>query len=320
MKRIKIIGAGQLGSRHLQALKSVETDLEIHVIDPSEQSLAVAKERYEAIGGKNHKINYSTTPEKTAETDIVIVATSANHRRQAVEAILEASDIKYMVLEKILFTRKEDYAAVGELLKSRGVKAWVNCCMRIMPGYEEIRSQLSPSRLSYRVTGSQFGLITNAIHYIDHVAHLTGCNDFRLSTAGLKPQPIESKRAGFLEFNGTMMADFANGTRCVMVCYETSNAPILVEIFQTDQRHIMRESEGKLWSSNAATNWAWNEISAPIPYQSQMTAWLVNSLLEKGDCGLSPYETSAHIHLQMLDPLLEHVRKTNPEINYYPFT
>ena len=38
MKTICIIGAGQLGSRHLQALKNVSKVLRVYVVDPFEQS------------------------------------------------------------------------------------------------------------------------------------------------------------------------------------------------------------------------------------------------------------------------------------------
>ena len=56
MKRIFIIGSGQLGSRHLQALKNIDEELDIYVIDPSNKSLDVAKNRYESITIKDNNI------------------------------------------------------------------------------------------------------------------------------------------------------------------------------------------------------------------------------------------------------------------------
>ena len=49
MKTVLVIGAGQLGSRHLQALKLVQNDLSISVVDPFQASLDVAKERFEGF-------------------------------------------------------------------------------------------------------------------------------------------------------------------------------------------------------------------------------------------------------------------------------
>ena len=52
MKTIVVIGAGQLGSRHLQALSKVNFKTTIEVVDPFESSLVVAKGRF----NENHPI------------------------------------------------------------------------------------------------------------------------------------------------------------------------------------------------------------------------------------------------------------------------
>jgi prephenate dehydrogenase len=60
MFQVAIIGAGQLGSLHLQGLKSASSPLSITVMDSSEDSLRVAEERYlltPQIGDKS--IQYS---------------------------------------------------------------------------------------------------------------------------------------------------------------------------------------------------------------------------------------------------------------------
>ena len=40
MKKVIIIGAGQIGSRHLQALAAIKTPLDIYVVDPTEKPTA----------------------------------------------------------------------------------------------------------------------------------------------------------------------------------------------------------------------------------------------------------------------------------------
>jgi threonine dehydrogenase-like Zn-dependent dehydrogenase len=40
---IAVVGAGQLGSRHLQSLKGIQLDVRIVVIDPNQESLEIAK-------------------------------------------------------------------------------------------------------------------------------------------------------------------------------------------------------------------------------------------------------------------------------------
>jgi hypothetical protein len=318
---VKIIGAGQLGSRHLQALHTVKTPLRIEVIDPAKASLAVAQERYESLGKNDkHQIGFFHKTVDMEPTDIAIIATSSNVRRKVLEELLSVSSIKFAILEKLLFDVREDYAAVGGMLDQSSTRAWVNCPMRVMPVYEKIRANLQGMPISYRVTGSQFGLVTNAIHYIDHVSHLTGCAEYELETGGLDRTPIISKRAGFLEFNGTLVARFADGSRLEMACYPSGNAPVVVEIFNQSHRYIVRESEGKLWRSSVEGGWVWYEEPAPIPYQSQITAGVVESLLKTGECGLAPYPISAKLHLALLEPLLNVVQINSPQAVAFQFT
>lgn len=321
MFRIKIIGAGQLGSRHLQALKGVKQPLSIQVIDPSAKALQVAKERYDAVPSElAHQISFNTSFDQTDATDVAIIATNSDVRRKALESLFDASEVRLLVVEKLLFNQRADYAEAERKFTKTGSKVWVNCPMRVMPVYEQIRANTAVAPISYRVTGSQFGLVTNAIHYIDHVAHLCGCSKFELDTSGLDRNPIPSKRPGFLELNGTLLARFADGSRCEITCYPTGTAPVVVEIFNEKNRYLVRESEGRLWHSGESSKWAWLEQAAPIPYQSQITTEVIESLLSTGDCGLTPYATSARIHLQLLDPLLELIRSQFPETTGYPFT
>ncbi|EFL50829.1 oxidoreductase domain-containing protein [Solidesulfovibrio fructosivorans JJ]] len=321
MFRVKIVGAGQLGSRHLQALKAVKYPLDIQVIDPSEASLQVAKERYDAVeSGVGHAISFATRLRDSDCTDVAIIATSSDVRRQAIDHLFDLSKPRFLILEKLLFNTRQDYAYAESRFAEAGTMVWVNCPMRVMPCYEHIRQELTSDRMSYRVTGSQFGLVTNAIHYLDHVVHLSGCGDFELSLGEIDSTPIKSKRPSFLELNGRLRANFANGTTCEMTCYPTGTAPILVEIFTENQRYVVRESEGKLWHAEASTNWVWNERVATIPYQSQLTTEIVESLLASGGCGLTPYASSVRTHLSLLDPLRELIRAQSCEVSEYPFT
>ena len=308
MFNIKLIGAGQLGSRHLQALASISYPLDIEVIDPSDISRGLAKDRYELVAkNSSHKVSFKASLDSNIPTDLAIIATNSDVRRDAIEELLNVSDTKFLILEKLLFNKFFQYRDVENILLEKKVKAWVNCPMRIMPTYESIRSSMTKGPFFYRVTGSKFGLVTNAIHYIDHLAYLCGCNDFHLDISGLEPSYIESKRPGFIELNGVLRAKFFDGSVCEIICYPDGNAPIIVEIFNDKYRYIVRESEQKLWKSSYDTHWDWVVAPAPIPYQSQITNLVVDSIFASGTCGLTDYLSSSKYHLQLLGPLKEHL-------------
>jgi len=323
MKKIYIIGAGQLGSRHLQALKNIKSPLEVKVIDPSKKSLATAKERYEAMPGfARHEIEYLEKIKTGGEDiDLAIIVTSSSVRRKVVEEILDISKVKYFILEKLLFQKEKDYSDIVKILRKFGSKAWVNCSMRNMPFYASLKDQTKGSRISYFVTGSQFGLVTNSIHYIDHMAYLAGDLDYTVDITGLDPKPIKSKRPGFLELNGTISVHFKNGSTGTITCYPTGDAPVQVEIYSEKFRCISRESEGKAWISSSDKGWKWKEVEARIPYQSEATASLVRNIFSSGECVLVSLEDSIKLHLPLLKALRKHLNsRSDKKFNYYPFT
>ncbi|OFX78118.1 MAG: hypothetical protein A2X12_05990 [Bacteroidetes bacterium GWE2_29_8] len=323
MKNIVIVGAGQLGSRHLQALKTLDDAYNVFVIDTNQNSLSVSKERYNSmqIPDKNNVKYYDNFEQLPKDIEILINATNSNNRREIIEKILNFSNIKFMILEKILFAKKDDYFFIGDLIKNKGVKTWVNFSMRDMDFYFNLKKDLPNKQIIYQVVGSQYGLVTNAIHYLDHLVYLTDCKEFSIDTSLIDKNIIQSKRAGFNELNGVLSANFKNGSRITICCYPFGNNPVVVEIISPDIRLFYKESEGKVLMSKGLNDWDWLEIDAPITYQSQRTNKLVSDLTLKGDCNLTKYEDSVLTHIQLLDPLLSFINNnSNNKLNYYPFT
>lgn len=322
MKKILIIGAGQLGSRHLQSLNLLNQELDITVIDPNIASLETAKARFEAtINNAKHKINYTQNLTDAQPIDIAIVASTAQNRRTIIENLLNQTTVNHLVLEKLLFTQEQDYYDIEQLLAKNQTKTWVNCTMRMMPFYQSLHTAFNNEAVQYHVSGSQYGLITNAIHYLDHLSYITGDTEFELDTNSLDKQIIESKRAGYYEVTGTLIARFANGSLAFLNCDKQGIAPIQIEIYNHKNRVISREWEQKAWQTSMENDWKWEEVNAPIPFQSTLTAELVNSLLETDCCSLTDYSTAMKIHLQLLKPLKTFVNEnglTSPMD--YPFT
>lgn len=325
MKNILIIGAGQLGSRHLQALKNVRAPLNINVIDTSENSLKIAKERYDSIENLEclHKIKYIKTINEldVKDIEIAILATNSNVRRIVIETLLKKANVKYFILEKLLFQKKQDYFDIQKLIKEKGTKTFVNCSMRAMSLYHDIKDQLKSNKIVYTVTGSQFYLVTNLIHYLDHIAYLSNCSEFEADTRGMDKLTIPSSRPGYREINGTYIAHFKNGSIGIFTCHNQGDAPITVQFYNQDLHCISKESEGKVWLSKANDNWNWNEIDFAVPYQSQVTTHLVEQILENGTCPLVEYDETMKMHLILLDSLSEFLkRETEEEYDIYPFT
>ena len=322
--KVLLVGAGNVGSRHLQALKAVKIPLKIFVVEPSAKSIRLAKERYDsAPAGKFfHEVAYrKEIPDGNDLVDLAIIATCSDIRAEVIRKLFKKSKVRFLILEKLLFDKREDYDSIGKLIKQSVTRTWVNCPMRMMPSFNHLQKEFLGKRIFYNTTLSNDGLITNAIHYLDHMVFLTGSDDFTINTDGLDKQTVSSKRNRFIEFTGALRVLFKNGSIGDLVCFRGGNVPILVQFYCDKVMCLIKETESKAWISKAVSGWKWNEIRAPLLFQSQLTTRLVDDILVEGVCQLPAYEQSKKIHLQLLEPLLkflnEHSRK---KYNSYPFT
>lgn len=323
LRTICIIGAGNIGSRHLQALAKVSNPLNIQIVDPSPDSLALAKTRYEEITPKKkHQLTfYRHLEEIKSNIDIAIIATTSNIRYAVTKQLLEQVNVKHIIFEKILFDKFDDYQNIAKLLTQKKVKAWVNCSRRTMPFYRSLKEAIQREKIQYIISGSEWGLACNAIHLIDHMAYLTDCYDFKIDTTNLNPNLIDSKRKGFLELTGTILVNFKDGSFGSFTCYPTGNSPTIMQILSAKFRCLTLETENKSYISTPKANWKWKLQNTPMLYQSEMTNNAVSSLLTSGSCQLTTFELSSKLHLQLFEPLLKFINSHSAKkYESYPFT
>ncbi len=321
MKTIVILGAGQLGSRHLQGLAKIEMPLNILVIDPDPNSINLSKDRYQETNNTIHHIQFfNSVPMTIPNIDVAIVACSSHVRFSVINTLLSKALVKFLVLEKLLFNKFEEYEKMESLLKNLSTKVYVNCSMRMMPIYIQAKKIIRSSNVKLSISGSQFGLVTNSIHYLDYLVFLSNCNQFQLDTSKLEFPSIPSKRVGFQELNGTLRADFENGSSLEIHCYSRGKMPIIVQIESEFSRIICKESEGRAWISTDENSWAWEEMEAKIPFQSQLTTQLVDTLLKEGKSQLVNFQESSATHLQLLEGLKSFLNEHGDSKHEYPFT
>jgi len=80
MRKVVIIGAGELGSRHLQAIAQSSIKIDVEVVEPFKSSRKVSEDRYYEIE-RNQNVNsiqfFDSIDKLSNELDLVIVATGA---------------------------------------------------------------------------------------------------------------------------------------------------------------------------------------------------------------------------------------------------
>jgi len=315
MTTIAIIGSGQIGSRHLQAISLIDRPVFVQVVDPDAESLKVAKERFNQCGKSENVLNVEflgSIQDLSDNLDFVIVATGAKVRRPVVEALIAQKKVRYLILEKFLFQKTEDLHFIKELLDNAGVKTWVNCPFRMVPFYKELKTKFGrTTKFDYSVSGSLIGIGCNAIHYFDMLAFFSGQSDFKLVNDLLDKTIIPSKRPGFIEFTGTLHGESSAGSLFSLTSFTHGEAPVVISIVTDSLRCIIRENESKCWISEATTNWVWQEIEFVIPYQSQLTHLAIQKILDTDSCDLTSYEESSRLHAQLLETFTKHLHENS---------
>ena len=308
-KKIAIIGAGQLGSRHLQGLARVAQALDIFIVDPSAESIRVALERFDAVatGNGSNVTPLAEIAQLPTQLDVVIVATAAHVRLAVLERLLQHAKVAKLLLEKVLFQDLSQYQAATDVLGSLGDKTWVNCAQRLWPFFLDLRQRFhNDPTLELVVTGSNWGLGCNAVHNTDIAEFLW--DGAKRQHASLDSEVIDSKRAGFKEFTGELVTEVAGGGRLRQRSWAAGEAPFCVSVSHPQLQQTWNVSSGQLYSADAASGWAPQTSALAAPFQSQLTAQIVESMLAGTDCGLPTFAQAAATHVATLAALLDGAR------------
>ena len=310
MKKVVIIGAGQLGSRHLQGIAQSTIDISIEVVEPFESSRETAKERYEEISNNHHVIDiafYDSISKLSSNIDMVIVATSSDVRAKVVNELLKTKNVDTLILEKVLFQSIEEYGNMEKLLEKTNTKCWVNHPRRMFPIYKELKEKLRDvNQISYNFQGGAWGLACNGLHFIDHLAYLVDSRDLSLDNRYLDKKIYDSKRKGFIEFNGLLSGKIANHTFSLYSNNEV--IPSLFTIVSDVLIATIDENLGEIKISTKENSWKSETIKEKIVYfQSELSNILIEDIFVNKKCCLTTYKEAMDLHVPYIKCLLEHM-------------
>lgn len=299
---VALVGAGQLGSRYVQGLSGCKQPLEVHVVDPSPEAIAVCMDRWNQAGPRSHHAIHpgASTEGLPAALDLVIVATSARERCKVVTDVAGRCEVGYWILEKVLAQSVEDLEAI-EACVAPSKAAWINLPRRAMKWHQRLCEQFArDTPLKASLTGSNWGLACNSIHFLDLISWWTGEALLSIDTSRLDDQWIESKRKGYREVLGELVANFAGGSSLHLVAGADSSELVLT----------VETASGEFWrldeASGNATNQHGAAINGGMEAQSILSGPLVDRILETGTCDLPRVVESLQLHSCFLEELLKH--------------
>jgi hypothetical protein len=196
------------------------------------------------------------------------------------------------------------------------VKTWVNCPRREYKYYMDLKRSLpDDSNISIQVSGGNWGLGCNAVHYLDLFAYLTSDNNIKLEYDSLDRKILQSRRSGFSEFTGQIGFSNSRG-RLSLISNAFSVAPLTVEITASDSKYIVAESKNTVIKITPGTPVPESK-EVRFPFQSELTGEIASEILVSGNCSLPVMNESAVIHSAVFPPfnnLIEEITGSKPEL------
>lgn len=307
MRNIMIIGAGQLGSRHLQGALLSKYALNITVIDLSKDSLEIAESRAAEVkyGNNDSKVNFSQTIESGMQVDICIIATTANVRFQVFKELVSKCTVNNIIFEKVLFQTKKEYEDTEALLALNNIKAWVNCPRRIFPTYQKIQQLLvNETKIAMKMVGSNWGMACNSIHFIDLFSFITNSTDISIDFSQLDDNIIPSKRGGYYEVNGIIKGEDTKGRTFKLECLESNKIESLVVITSENFKVTVKETGGELIIEENGQ--ALVTDYTPL-FQSQLTHKNLEEIFEIFNSSLTTFRDSSRLHIPFISGIQQHI-------------
>ena len=203
--RILIVGCGEIGSRHLQAVATLPQIREIDVVDPRPEAWALGRARLAELADRQlgTKVRWLAALEDASrDGEICLVATQAEGRCRLVRQVAEQLGYSVFLVEKLVAQSMEEYQALLDFSDQRGLSLWVNCKTRAYPIHKWVKARLGRSEpIVLTVVSGNHGLANSGIHAADLFvfyddASWIECVGSHISTARIERVHVSSSRPG----------------------------------------------------------------------------------------------------------------------------
>jgi len=199
---ILLVGCGNIGFRHLEALSNIDLPLNIYIVEINSNNIKRAKNllnekkiNYEIINNINEiKANYF---------DICIIATCSDIRLSIIKNIMDNSNIKYIsniVLEKVCFQNLKQFNEYEKIIKKyKNTKTYISSPWNLFYSYKNL-SRLNNPKIKITCPN----LLSNLIHIIIYLKKLSFNLELKVNK---NYKIINSKRENFKEIIGNFYND-----------------------------------------------------------------------------------------------------------------
>lgn len=314
--RILLVGCGEIGSRHLQAVVRLPQVTRVEIVDPRPEAWALGRARVADVPDRCPATELrwlSALEEASPGGALCIVATQAEGRSRLVREVAEQLGYRAFLLEKIVTQSVREIEELVAYVRQRELSVWVNFMTRAYPVFQRVKQRLDPEEpIFFSSVGGNRGLATNGMHDADLFACLDGAS--RIEPAGcalVDPILHPSKRGRTVfDLSGTLHGCTQKGSQMVLSYMPGHAGWPYITIATPRYRWIIDHVQHTMAESDAASGWAWRVVPCECNILvSQMTTVFAAEILAAGRCDLPTLAESLVAHRFILGELQPHFNR-----------
>ena len=196
--KVLIIGLGNIGKSHLKSFLLSKRKYNIYVYDK-----IYDYKYFNQKNIKNNKIELLKKFPKSKKFDLCILATNSIERYSILKKLLKYNKIKYMIIEKYIFTKNSHYQIFKKKLFKINHKLFINTWGSIVA--DKFNLKLVKKNLEFKIEIKDGRFITNAPHFIDFFLYHT---ERKLENMKIDIKKIiNSKRVKYNEILGSITGE-----------------------------------------------------------------------------------------------------------------
>ena len=224
--KVAVIGFGSIGCRHAQSLCDRHPTVEVYVLERCNE---IFKSNLKKIGSPNNCCRIQTVSDIDGSYDFVVVATPSPRRLDLIQALVRVG-IPHILVEKVVFQTTNEFESFTEM--ELGIKSdvRVNMVSRYYSCYKEIKDRKSP-RVNMIVSGGEYGLACNALHYVDVFQYITGAQPELQYWSLTKDEAVHKRGIDFIEVFGSMAWKTKRGDKLLLISGKEREGSVFVNIF-----------------------------------------------------------------------------------------
>lgn len=294
-KMILIVGFGGIGCRHTQSL----LDDDFNNIFIYDTNLDNVYNNIDLIGYDLSKIKIINSLDEIDSDyiDFVIISTSSNHRYEIFNKLV-MKNIKYFLLEKIVFQSMEEFRKANEIICDNDIFAYCNFPNRYFINYIQLRKKIKlSSKSDFYISSGDCGIACGGIHYLDLFEYLT-CSSIIESKSCLEKWSKNNKRGNdYIDFSGVFCARNENNNNIELFFDKSHNGGSMIKILLDNETVLFSENDSSHYSIEKNNEIIISE-TLNIKPQSQLTSKIVEDIFSHNALIPTVNESrNAHFHL-----------------------